>query len=152
MNLDNYIEVIQLLLDRIDDDIPWVLTGSTAFALRGIPVGLNDIDIQSDQSGIYAIEQKLEDYIVTPVEYTVSDTIKSHFGSLEINGIEVELMGDIQHRKADGSWTDPNNWAELITTITVNNLDIPVLSLQHEYEAYKQMGRDDRAAVLKEYL
>lgn len=37
--------------------IDWALTGSTSFALQGVPVAVGDIDVQTDAVGAYASQQ-----------------------------------------------------------------------------------------------
>jgi hypothetical protein len=38
-----------------------------------------------------------------------------------------------------------------MTTVEVGELGVPVLSLRYEVEAYRQLGRTKRAALLAEY-
>src|SRR4030042_2753905 len=90
-----------------DGDANWVVTGSTAFALRGMPVNPEDIDIQTDRAGAYEIERRLRRFVVKPVAFSAAERIRSHFGELEIEGMKVEIMGDIEKRNADGSWEPP---------------------------------------------
>lgn len=39
--------------------ILWAITGSTGFALRGLPFTPQDIDLQTDKDGAYALEAAL---------------------------------------------------------------------------------------------
>lgn len=151
MKMDDHISVLELLVDKIPDEIDWAVTGSTAFAIQNIPVEPKDIDIQSSKDGVFTIEEHLSSYSKQPVRFSHTETIASYFGSLRIDGIEVELMGDIQHR-VDGKWTTPVEIAPLVQMISVNGFDVPVLDLRHEYQAYKMMGRDDRAELLRKYF
>src|SRR5690606_41774107 len=85
----------------------WVVTGSLGMALQGMPVTVNDIDIQTDRSGAYEIERRFAPFVTRKVTFSEAETIRSHFGSLTIDGIRVEIMGDIQKRLEDGSWEEP---------------------------------------------
>jgi len=51
---------IYTLLETEAPDVDWALTGSLAFYLRGINVLAQDIDIQSDDTGAYAIGALLQ--------------------------------------------------------------------------------------------
>ncbi len=133
--------------------IIWALTGSTAFALQGLPFTPDDIDIQTTATGAYAIEQLFKRAIVKPVRYSETPRIRSHFGALEIAGVKVEIMGDIQTRANDkGTWSDIPNIASLRVYITQQALQIPVLPLVYEYEAYLRLGRYDKAQIIKQAL
>lgn len=79
----------------------WVVTGSLGMALQGVPVEIHDIDIQTDKDGAYEIEDCFFQDVIKPVRYTMSERIQSHFGMLEIDGIRVEIMGDMQ-KKTEG--------------------------------------------------
>jgi len=74
----------------------WAVTGSLGMALQGMPVTVNDIDIQTDRSGAYEIERRFAPFVTRKVTFSEAETIRSHFGSLTIDGIRVEIMGDIQ--------------------------------------------------------
>ena len=54
------------------------------------------IDLQTDVAGAYAIEHALADKSCRKVEYSAAERIRSHFGALAIDGVTVEIMGDIQ--------------------------------------------------------
>ena len=43
-----------LCLALADGQVNWVLTGSLAFALQGLPVEPRDVDVQTDQVGALA--------------------------------------------------------------------------------------------------
>ena len=67
----------------------WVITGSSGMALHGMDIEIHDIDIQTDQHGAYEIEAIFSEYVVEAVHYSASERIRSHFGSLEIDGVRV---------------------------------------------------------------
>lgn len=129
----------------------WVVTGSTALAAQGVPVEPHDIDLQSDASGAYAIAQALADFMVRPVAFSSTDRIRSHFGVALISGLEVEIMGDVEVRRPDGSWRPPPDISKR-AWVLAGGLRLPVLPLEHEYEAYLLLGRTESAEVLRRHL
>jgi len=86
------------------------------------------------------------------VVFSSGERIRSHFGALEIDGIKVEIMGDIQKMLDDGTWDSPVDLDHHKRFVNFNNMQIPVLSLEYEYEAYLRMGRIEKANILKEYI
>jgi hypothetical protein len=78
--------------------------------------------------------------------------MRSRLGKLEIEGIRVEVIGAIQKRLEDGSWEPPVQVASHRRWVDVEGRAIPVLSLEYEYEAYRLMGRIEKAAMIRSWL
>ena len=54
-------------------------------------------------------------------------------------------MGDIQHRRDDGTWDAPVDLRRYRQWVDTAGMQLPVLSLEYEYQAYLRMGRRERA-------
>ena len=148
-----YLNVLRQIHARLfHTDVNWVVTGSLGFALQGVPVQPNDIDIQTDKAGAYEIERLFSDVVIRKVEFSSAERIKSHFGALQIDSIEVEIMGDIQKRGADGVWEEIVDIAHNRRMVEIDRLIVPVLSLEYEYQAYLKFGRTERANMLRRWL
>jgi hypothetical protein len=143
--------VLALAEGLADADVDLALTGSASFALQGVPVEPDDVDVQTTEAGAYAIEAAFTERVVDPVEFTEAEEIRSHFGVLELEGVRVEVMGDVQRQRADG-WSEPTNVVANRESVTLEGRRIPVLSLAYEARAYAELGRDERAALLREYV
>ena len=131
--------------------VSWAVTGSTSFALQGVPVTPHDIDLQTTEDGAYTIEDTFTDCVIDPVSLSESEAIRSHFGVLELNGIRIEIMGALQKRRQDGTWEPPVDITDHRAYVDVDGLSVPVLSLRYEAKAYEQLGRSERAALLSKY-
>lgn len=83
---------------------------------------------------------------------TSSEQIRSYFGALEIKGIKVEIMGDLQKRLANQKWEEPVRIESYRHWIEIDEVQIPVLSLEYEYQAYLKLGRKEKAETLKQWL
>ena len=150
---DQHLNTLRKIYTRLEDNkVNWVITGSLGMALQGMTVDVHDIDIQTDKDGAYEIERRFSEYIVKPVSYIISERIRSHLGELEIDGIKVEIMGDIQKRSEDQVWEDPVKVELYKCWIGINGIQIPVLSLEYEYQAYLKLGRIERAEMLRNWL
>lgn len=132
--------------------IDWALTGSLGFALQGGAVSPRDIDIQTDAEGAYAIAQRLADYVVSPVTYVASPAIRSHLGALEIAGVTVEVMGALQKRLPNGAWEPPVDVRLHRRWVRAADQLLPVLDLAYEEQAYRALGRTERADMLRQRL
>lgn len=148
-----YLNVLRQIHERLSNtDVNWVVTGSLGFALQGVPVQPNDIDIQTDKAGAYEIESLFSDLVIRTVKFSATERIKSHFGALQIDDIEVEIMGDIQKKGADGVWEEIVNPAHHKQIVEIEGMLVPVLSLEYEYQAYLKFGRVERARMLRRWL
>ena len=75
-----------------------------------------------------------------------------YFGELMIEGIKVEIMGDIQKRLIDGIWENPVDLEQYKRIVEVEGMQVPVLFLEYEYQAYLKLGRIDKAEMLRKWL
>jgi len=132
-------------------DILWAITGSTSFALRSLPFTPNDIDLQTDAPGAYELEKALQQFVVRPVTFSGTDRIRSHFGQLRLDGVKVEIMGDVE-KWVNGRWEPPPDLNKHREFIQFDGMELPVLSLAYEREAYEKMGRMETAVLLQKWL
>ena len=148
-----HLNVLSIIYARLNtSDVNWVLTGSASFALQGLPLEVNDIDIQTDKVGAYKIEHLFSEFIVKKVNLSSTEKIRSHFGALMIDGIKVEIMGDIQKRSKNGQWEQPVDLQKHKQFVDIEDMHIPVLSLEYEYQAYLKLGRVEKAKLLRQWL
>ncbi|SFJ95488.1 nucleotidyltransferase domain-containing protein [Thermoflavimicrobium dichotomicum] len=152
MGSKEYLDVLFEIHRRMENaNILWALTGSLGMALQGVPVEVHDIDIQTNRSGAYRLEELFSAYVARRVAFSSTDRIRSHFGALNIRGIQVEIMGDIEKRLPDGTWEEPVDLRTVRHFIEVEGRRIPVLSLDYEYEAYLKLGRAEKADLIRKY-
>jgi hypothetical protein len=132
--------------------INWAVTGSLGMVLQGMQMEIHDIDIQTDKEGAYEIERRLVRHLVKLVHFKASERIRSYYGSFEIDGIKIEVMGDMQHLVADQTWESPIDLASCRDWVDYADMHIPVITLEHEVEAYQKMGRSEKAEMIKIFL
>lgn len=148
-----YLDVLRIVVRRLTGEaLAWAVTGSCGFALQGLDLAVHDIDLQTDGPGAYAIERAFAERSVRKVAFSAAERIRSHFGALEIDGVKIEIMGDLQKRLADGIWEPPVDVARHRRWVKTGNMRIPVLSLEYEYGAYLALGRIERAERLGRWL
>ena len=148
-----YLKVFRKINARLNNtSVNWVVTGSLGFALQGVPVEPNDIDIQTDKRGAYEIERHFSEFMTKRVTLSSTERIRSYFGELMIDRIKVEIMGDIQKRLEDGSWENSMDLEHHKRVVEVEGMKVPVLSLEYEYQAYLKLGRTEKAEMLRNWL
>jgi len=146
------LNVIKIIYDKLKNKkINWVITGSFSFAIRGLSINIGDIDIQTDSYGAYEIEKIFIKNMISKVEFKTSEKIRSHFGRFRINSINVEIMGDIE-KNINGKWIGSPNLNDLKEYVNFDNMKIPVLQLEYEYNAYIKLGRIEKANKIKELI
>ena len=148
---EKHFKVLRLLCDRLEG-VNWVLTGSTSFALQGLPLIPHDIDVQADADMSFEIEKCLDEFVTQPVSFSANENIRSQFGKLLIDGIRVDIIGGIEKKLPDGTWEPPPDLNAYKHYIEITDLRIPVLSLKYEEDAYRKMGRNERADQIKAWL
>jgi hypothetical protein len=123
----NYLNVFRTIYNRLYNSyINWVVTGSFAFAIQGIPLEVHDIDIQTNEKGAYQIEQRFSEFVAKNITLSSVEKIRSHFGALEIDGIKIEIMGDIQKRLSDGTWEKPVDLDHHRRFVDFNGMQVPI--------------------------
>lgn len=140
---------LKIIHARVENSgINWVVTGSVSFCLQGVPLTPNDIDIQTDEKGAYEIEELFSQRIIREVKFSSTERIKSHFGAFELEGVVVEIMGDVQ-KFYDGKWEEPIDIDRHKKYLTFEGIEVPVLDLSYEAKAYRRYGRLKRAEELE---
>ena len=146
------VKVLHKLCNNLNtDEVVWAVTGSLGFALHGMDIEIHDVDIQTDKSGAYEIERRFLPYVVRNVEFSSSHNIRSYFGELNIDGVKVEIMGDIQKLLPDGLWESPVDVCDNTCLINCEGVIVPVMSLEHECEEYYKLGRTEKANQIRTY-
>ena len=148
-----FTDALRIIVSRLQGSrVRWAVTGSLGFALHGVPVTVNDIDIQTDRDGAYEIERLLNEFVHQAVTFSTSDRIRSHFGSLLIKEVVVEIMGDVEKRLDDDSWQAAPDLDVHRRLVDFRGMVVPVMSLEYEYQAYRILGRTEKMRILEEWL
>jgi hypothetical protein len=140
--------------DRLaGSDIVWAVTASANLMLQGLDVTPGDIDIVTTADGTHRIEELFSEYVVRPIqppETAVDEKkgIRSHYGAISVDRVEVELMGDLEHR-IDREWIPIDDVAETRIFVERDGRDIPVMPLDHELASYRNFGDKERVALLE---
>lgn len=150
---EQHVSVLSLLVATVPPaDNLWALTGSAGLRLQGIDLPVHDLDLQTDAKTIYLLEKKLAGFMGVPVHLWESEHTLSYHAQAEIDGMQVELLGDVRHRGVDGTWEPPLDIKSVVVWVDWRGLKVPVLSLVHEALAYEKMGRIQRAELIRSWI
>ena len=147
-----YLLALRRVCGRLSDlKHPWAITGSLGLALQGVAVDIHDVDIQTDRGGAYQMERLLAGNVIKPVSFIESETIRSHFGQVELDGCRIEIIGDIEKRSELG-WDEPPRLLQIIRTIRFEDLSVPVIDLDYERNAYRSLNRIATVEAIEQVL
>jgi hypothetical protein len=148
-----FFKVLHKICARLDEiNVHWALTGSLNLALQGVPVEVNDIDILTDKAGAYEIENCFCEFVTRKVALSSAERIRSYLGALMIDGVRVEIMGDVQLKRENGSWEEPVDLERNKRTLKIEGIRIPVMSLEHAYQAYVKLRRLKKSEIVRKWL
>jgi len=127
-----------------DENIDWILAGSTALVMRGIDIEVHDLDIQVKKKDLKKITKLLDKYTTKELKYVQTDelNIRSYWGKYLIDGVELDIASEIAH-KLNGKWKKINT--KTATTYEFEGMKIKLLPLRVEYEGYLAMSRTEKA-------
>jgi S-adenosylmethionine-dependent methyltransferase len=123
--------------------LPYTLVGGASVALHGVPIRVDDLDIETDAGGAYAFQALFPDHVIEPVALRSSERYRSHFGRFDLDGQTIEVMGDLQRREGDG-WAPTA--ARTQETLILDGASVRVSWLEEETLAYIRRGRLERGA------
>ncbi|MBN2388153.1 MAG: hypothetical protein JXB85_14140 [Anaerolineales bacterium] len=149
---EEHARALAWLLDNVPPaELLWALTGSAGLRLQGVDLQVHDLDIQTDQQTVYAIEQRLGSKVHTPVRLWESPGMRSLDGKARVAGIEIELLANLVHRLPDGSWSSLTDFSRLVW-LDWHGRSLAVFPLENEAEAYEAMGRAEKAALIRQTI
>ncbi len=124
--------------------IAYRVVGGTSLALRGLPVPVNDIDLEMAVADVYRCQDLFAAHVVDPVAFREGEQARSHIGRFVFDGVRVEIMADLHWRKGD-RWVP--SFLTTRATIVLDGAPVSVLELEEEALAYLRRERLERAAL-----
>ena len=132
------VRALRIMYERLRNmRLSWVIIGSTGLALQGVDITPNDIDILTDDEGALTIHREFKQYETKPLEKKENELFRSMLGALEIEGVKVEIMADLEVN-IQGNW---RRKSYVRTTVQFEGMELPVYPLKASLEAYRAMNR-----------
>lgn len=135
------IDALQTVVQTLEGtDIRWVLAGSLSLALQGVKITPGDIDILTNRDGAYGIADLLKKHQTRPVRFRSNKWARSYFGEFEIDGVKIEVMGDLEE-KTGCKWISLSGRLASPNFLSINMMKVPVSSLEEQLKSYELSSR-----------
>ena len=146
--------LIRISNDLEKNNIPWVLVGSLSLYLQGVNIEPEDIDILTTREGALKLNALWDKFKIKSVSFSETSSFRSYYGRFEIDGILVEVMGELEQRMND-EWVSLMNRLINPVIITIAGARIPVSPLEDQLASYEKSNREKdiiRAEKIREAL
>ncbi|MBT3455796.1 hypothetical protein HN446_01920 [bacterium] len=143
----NFLNVLNIVYSNFEGpNIDWFLFGSTNLALKGMEVVPSDLDICIKMCDLEIALAIFSDYSRSDV-WELKNREALAFEVI-INDVKVHICADYEC----GFYYKIAFLGDNIEFIKVGDYTIPSLKLQAEIEGYKHLGRNKKAAAIKEFI
>ncbi len=134
----------------------WALGGSCCLALHGVPLTPHDIDIITDQDGAHRIGAALRSIAEEKqaVVWGEGERIRSHRGIYRLGDIQLDIVGAAEMREGE-DWIPPglpSEWQTETIRLPGSEVTVTAFTLEHEYDAYRRLRREDKVRLIEERL
>jgi hypothetical protein len=148
-----FIPVIRILFEQCDQlGLTWAFTGSLNLLLWGFDLQPHDIDLETDRFGAEQIDQRYAGNALWALHLRESEIMQSWFARYDLDGVQLEVMGDCRYHLPDGGWVIPRPLGERIRRRTWEGLNLPLLDLKDEVEICRWLGRLEKAERICAWL
>ena len=132
---------------RLGAQVDWLVGGSVAAVLWGVEFEPRDIDVFTDGDGAYEAARLLGGNR-DGVRFSSTGVVCSHFGSLRLGEVTVEIMGAFQTRRPGGGWRPAVDVPAERVWIVFDGTSLPIAPPGLLARVYRDLGRTDRAEAL----
>lgn len=126
---NNFFSALKILIERLKG-VDFALIGTFNLSIQGIDVSPNDLDILTDEAGIYKIGEIFDGPIVQANSGPWKET------EFIIGDVEVQATS------TQNNPLRPMDYKKHIISIEKEGIQIPCMSLESELDFYKKAGRE----------
>lgn len=131
----------------------WIISGGISHKIQGLDIETIDIDILTNTSLAFEMGQALKEYSVNNVKVCGNDKFHSAFGQFEIDGVPVEIAGDLVIK---GEFKYPISITQQVlkkcVQVTVDDYNINLEPLEESLIADSLLGRQKRVSKIIDKL
>lgn len=146
-------DILKRIATYFDNNhISYGLGGSGVLVAYDILEEMHDIDIVVTLEDIQRAKEILDDIGVLKQSGKNCIVMQEHCYVYEIDGVEVELMANIHIRHDEGLYELPFSRMRVTYRMCIDDLMIPVMSLEDWFVIYNLIGRMDRVNQIEEWF
>ena len=128
-SINTVLPIIKNLLDS--NGVQWAVMGSASEVIRGKRRYCRDIDIIiADRKDIEKVNTLFSPFIIEEVMYYPSESIRSYYGKLNVGGVNIDIVCDIENLIHNNHW-EPHPNIE-IEKVCFHGVKYPISSLAFE--------------------
>jgi hypothetical protein len=90
--------------------------------------------------------------MVREVAHSTSGYIRSHFGAFELEGVTIEIIGNLQTKSVSGEWKPLYRGDGDKRWLVLGGFKLPVAKLEAVLRVYVEFGRTDRIEQLRKTM
>jgi hypothetical protein len=141
---------LETVCERLDGlELEWAVSGSVALVLQGVATTCNDVDLLFTSWSVRIAESLLAREIDERVAPRRRIDVRGLLGRARVEGVTVELLGDVQNALPDGRWTDPPRIVGQRTWVSFGDRECPVVTLAALEDAYALLGRSEKVQLIR---
>lgn len=146
-------EKVLVKIAEMIGDRKWILVGGASRVLQGVQESTKDIDILTDEKTAYEIDKIFSDYAKKKMAFSEQGPFVSHFGVYEVDGMVVEVMGDLKLKNNDIVYSmEIGRMEEYGRTVEVGGKKILVEPLEEAVVAGLVLGRISQSEKIARFL
>ena len=146
---ENFKDALKIIHKRLtENNIKWTVVGSTNMLLQGIDVQPNDLDVVVQLQDLEKTREIFSDYDAAEIkELTPLVDEPSWEVKVEIEGVQVQIIG----QRNTGEYVR-KLLANQTTKVRLDDIEVPVFTLEAEAQTYSETKREHKAQVIQEFL
>ncbi|MBR9706085.1 hypothetical protein GOV14_03560 [Candidatus Pacearchaeota archaeon] len=139
-------KILELITSKLKG-LNYAFIGSISVKAQGVKeIKPRDIDILTTPEELKTIVEKLKEHQTKEVYFDESNGRNSYRTFFEIDGIEIEVLGNVNNVVRSKNSLDKK------IIVKHDDLELSCLPLKEEITAYEKMGRKDKADMIKNFL
>jgi hypothetical protein len=145
-----------------DAQAKWAFGGDAGEIIKGVNVRTDYLEIVTTKEGTEEISRLLAGYVTlapAAAEKRLSRDadfggkmlpiyIRSHYAELKVDGVRVELYGDLQFKVAEWDWGDPIDYE--VEHVNIIGKNVPTIPLRLKSELDLGLGWLDRVELISD--
>lgn len=131
----------------------WAVGGSVSLALHGLPIDPRDVDVLADQLAVAELVDGLQNTVVTDhAPWDRGDVRAGRRVLAMVDGVELEILVGVEAVDSHGRVVMTTPSLDRAERMVLNGRPLPVLPLSTMRAVLEAMGREDRAAMVREAM